>query len=185
MIVRKAIPEDSEAINPLFLLVMRFMVNRFIGEENDELSMNFFTPFIRQQGNQYSYDNCFVAEIDKEIVGVINVYDGALLKEMQRPVLDYIHKNLNPNLTIEDETQPGEFYIDVLSVSPKHQGKGIGSILLKHAIKEICQNNKKTLGLLVDHENPNAKRLYLTLGFEKVGEKILSGHQMDHLQFKI
>ena len=73
----------------------------------------------------------------------------------------------------------------MLSVCSSQQGKGIGSQLLKHVIEMFCIKEKRTIGLLVDKNNPNAKRLYLQSGFEIVNEKMLSGHEMEHLQFKI
>jgi len=185
MQIRKATPEDTEAIALLFMLVMDSMVYRFIGEKDVHKGISFFQKFIQQKNNQYSYQNCDVAIEDNEVVGVINIYDGALLQKLRQPVLDYIHEHNNPKFIIEDETQYGEFYIDVLAVKSLYQGKGIGSRLLEHAIQEFCVEQHKTLGLLVDEINPNAKKLYLKCGFKKVGEKPLSSHNMEHLQLKI
>ena len=185
MIIRKATANDSEAIAKLLMLVMKFMVYRFIGEENEEKATKFLIHFIREQANQYSYQNCYVAEENGLVVGVIDIYDGADLEVLRRPILDHIRQKFNPELTIEDETQAGEYYIDCISVDPFYQGKGIGAQLLKHVINEFCTIDKQTIGLLVDQKNPKAKRLYLGLGFEKVDEKILCGHEMEHLQFKM
>ena len=185
MIIRKATSADSMPISKLLMLAMNFLVYQFINEENDEKAIAFLENFVKQKGNQYSYENCYVAIEENQIAGVINCYDGAFLNELRKPILDRIHQQFSPEFSIEDETQAGEIYIDVLSVSPLQQGKGIGSKLLKYAIEEFCVNQNLTIGLLVDKNNPNAKRLYLQLGFKIENEIMLSGHTMEHLQFKI
>ncbi|MGJ8593755.1 MAG: GNAT family N-acetyltransferase [Aquaticitalea sp.] len=185
MLIRKAALQDTNAIALLFMMVMDSMVYRFIGEHDVQKGTDFFKRFIAEDDNQYSYKNCYVLLIEDEIVGVINVYDGSKLQELRQPILTYIHEHTNPTFSIEDETQPGEYYIDVIAVTNKYQGKGIGSNLLKYVIDKFCLNDKKTIGLLVDKKNPNAKKLYMRMGFVKVGEKTLTGHEMEHLQFKI
>ncbi len=185
MNIRKATSQDNIVIAKLFMLAMKSLVYRFIGEENDEKAIELLAYFIQLEHNQYSYQNCYVAIENNQVVGVINCYDGADLVVLRQPVLDFIHQYHNSNFTIEDETQAGEMYIDVLSVSMLHHGKGIGSQLLKQVLNEFCIIERKTLGLLVDKKNANAKKLYTRLGFKKVGEKTLSGHDMEHLQFKI
>jgi ribosomal protein S18 acetylase RimI-like enzyme len=64
------------------------------------------------------------------------------------------------------------------------QGQGLGSKMFAFLIDEYVYKRNKTLGLLVDKENPNAKKLYLKLGFTVVGEKILAKKSLEHLQFK-
>ena len=81
----------------------------------------------------------------------------------------------NRDFSPEDETQAGEFYIDCVGVNTVWQGKGVGSKLFDFLIDEYVHKRKKTLGLLVDNNNPKAKKLYLKLGFEITGEKILTG----------
>ena len=185
MLIRKATPEDSESIALLFMMVMDNMVYRFIGKKDVKEGNKFFIRFIQQNDNQYSYQNCYVAIDGDEVVGVINIYDGELLDELRQPILNYIHQHNNPEFSIEDETQSGEFYIDVIAVKPSCQGEGIGGQLLEHAIQKFCIEHFKVLGLLVEKNNPNAKKLYLKYGFEKVGEKTLSNHDMEHLQLKL
>ena len=90
----------------------------------------------------------------------------------------------NRNFSPENETQAGEFYIDCVGVHPGQQGKGVGSKLFDFLIDEYVHKRNKTLGLLVDKDNPSAKRLYLKLGFEVIGDKTLAGKTMEHLQLK-
>jgi ribosomal protein S18 acetylase RimI-like enzyme len=140
--------------------------------------------FVEKENNQYSYQNCWVAETDKEIVAAVNLYDGARLIELRQPVVEYIRNLHNNDFKPEDETGPGEYYIDTLGVSLYQRGKGIGSKMLQFLINEFVSKQGKTLGLLVDEENPDAKRLYLKLGFNSAGKKILFGKNMEHLQIK-
>jgi len=55
---------------------------------------------------------------------------------------------------------------------------------LQFLIDEYVYKSNETLGLLVDKDNPAAKKLYLKLGFEFVGNKTFAGKQMEHLQLK-
>lgn len=54
--------------------------------------------------------------------------------------------------------------------------------MFKFLIDEFVNKRNKILGLLVEEENPNAKRLYEKLGFIVVGEKTLMGKKLDHMQ---
>ncbi len=114
----------------------------------------------------------------------MNLYDGAQLTALRRPISEYIKTHHQIVFNPEDETQAGEFYIDSFGVSPNQQGKGIGSKMLQFLISEYVIKNRQTIGLLVEENNPNAKKLYLKLGFESVGHKMLVGQKMEHLQVK-
>lgn len=182
MIIRKATFEDSEAIAALTMLATSKVIYEFIGEKSYQKALDFLLRFVKSTGNQFSFQNCYVAAEGDELLGAIVAYDGADLDELRRPILDHIHKHYSPGLRVENETQAGEFYIDSLGVSPTHQGKGIGSQMLQFLIDEKVVKEGKTLGLLVDKTNPNAKKLYLKLGFKPVAEKKLMGIALEHLQ---
>ncbi|MEB8330186.1 GNAT family N-acetyltransferase [Flavobacteriaceae bacterium KMM 6897] len=184
MMIRKATANDAESIAPILMLVLEKMVYKFIGETDFIKAKEFLTHFLKRKNNQYSYQNCFVAESGNEIIGVVNLYNGADLNRLRQPVLEHIHHYYSTDLHIADETQAGEYYIDTISVRSSEQGKGIGSRMLHQLIEEFTVKEKQTLGLLVDVNNPKAKKLYLKMGFECVGTKVLLGHNLDHLQFK-
>lgn len=184
MIIRKAKPEESKIIASYIFLAMKDIVYQFIGERSKEKALQFLDSLVREKNNQYSYENCWVVESETKIVATAIVYDGARLKELREPVARQIKSMFNRGFDPEDETQEGEYYMDCIGVNPDNQGKGIGSELIKFLIDEYVHKKNKTLGLLVDKDNPDAKKLYLKLGFEIVGEKTLVLKNMEHLQFK-
>ncbi len=181
-VIRKATSGDSPAIASCLLVAMEDIVYKFIGNEDAKRAKDFMQFFVESSGNQYSYENCWLAETDNEVVGAVNVYDGALLNQLRQPVLDYLQNKFHRQLNLEDETQAGEYYIDTIGVHPHHHGKGIGTKLLQAVIEEFINMRGQTLGLLVEDINPNAKRLYSRLGFVSVGSKTLLGKKMEHLQ---
>jgi ribosomal protein S18 acetylase RimI-like enzyme len=182
--VRKATLNDSEIIATYLLLAMEEIVHKFTGEEDPEKAREFMLHFVQRKNNQYSYQNCWVAEDDMEVVAAVNVYNGAQLNELRKPVIEYLRSSFNSDFKWEDETQAGEYYIDSLGVHPDQHGKGIGTKLLQFVIDEYVNRGKQTLGLLVHEENPQAKRLYLKLGFGSAGKKVLFGKNVEHLQIK-
>ncbi|MBC9794870.1 GNAT family N-acetyltransferase [Sinomicrobium weinanense] len=182
MIIRKATREDSQIIAPYIMLAMGEIARQFIGENNPEKATLLLEDLIARKGNQYSYENCWVAENENKVIAAALVYDGAQLKALRKPVSEEIKARFNRELNLESETQAGEFYIDCIGVNPDQQGKGVGSKMLRFLIDKYVQKENKILGLLVDKDNPLAKKLYLRLGFEIVGEKTLAGKSMEHLQ---
>ena len=182
MIIRKAKRSDSASIAKHLMLAMEQLLYEFIAKKDYDAAYNLLLYFVSKENNQYSYRNCIVAEIDHEVVGVVNYYEGEKLIELREPILNYVRANFNKEFNPENETQAGEYYIDTLGVDPNRQGKGIGTQLLQYLIDNYTIQQQKTLGLLVDKENPAAKKLYLKLGFKSVGKKVLVGHEMEHLQ---
>jgi len=184
MIIRKATLQDSAFIATHLLLAMQEIVYKFVGEKDPAIANELMLHFAKMEGNQYSYQNCWVAEDEKEVLASVNLYDGARLHELRAPVLEHIRRQFNRELKPEDETEAGEYYIDSFGVNPDKQGKGVGSKMLQFLIEEFVNKRNETLGLLVDEENANARRLYLRLGFKSAGKKTLFGKNMDHLQLK-
>jgi len=136
----------------------------------------------RMEDSQYSYHRALLAMADDTPAGAIVGYDGALLKRLRALTLSVIYK-YNPQLTMEDEeTGEGEFYLDSIGILPEFRGCGIGSRLLTAMREQAFSLGHKRVGLLVDSENPKAERLYVSLGFERVGTKMFFGHKMWHLQ---
>ena len=182
--IRQASVNDAEAIASCLLLAMDTIMYQFIGEENERKAEAFLAYFANKENNQYSYQNCWVAEKENIIIAAANIYDGATLEELRLPVLQYLKKEFGNDINPEDETEAGEFYIDSIGVQTDERGKGVGSQMLQFLVDEYAVRRGKNLGLLVEEANASAKRLYIRLGFKRVGEKIFMGKKMEHLQLK-
>lgn len=184
MLIREAEIEDSKEIAAYMMLAMQDIVYHFIGENSADKAFMFLESLIIKKATQYSYENCWVVDSEDGVIAVANIYDGARLQELRKSTAETIKLMFNTDFNCENETEDGEFYIDCVGVNSKCQGKGIGTKLLNFLIDEYAYKMDKTLGLLVDKTNPNAKSLYLKLGFKIIGNKTLTGIKMEHLQFK-
>src|SRR5690606_3547723 len=183
MQIRKATPEDSKAIAYLLMLAMEDIAYAFIGEKSYDKATQFLSAMAFEKATQYSYENCWVAENEDGIIGLACLYNGGKLHELRKPVANYIKEHFERDFNPEDETQQGEIYIDCVGVNPSQQGKGLGSKLFEFLIDHYVVQQKQTLGLLVDYDNPKAEKLYLKLGFKVVGEKTLVGKRLKHMQY--
>jgi len=180
--IRQATPADATTISHLIVLAMGPLAAKFANSDDAAKPLELFERFAKLTGNQYSYANILVWDEHGEAVGMIMAYDGAKLDELRRPFLNYTRTNLGFTGTPEDETQPGEYYIDCLAVLPGHQGKGIAKKLITALFDRAKELGHSTIGLLVDKGNHKAKKLYTDLGFVEQGEKQLLGGTHYHLQ---
>ncbi len=182
-IIRKAKVEDSPRVAHLLSLAMQDIIFGFMGRKSVEDASKFMIELISGSDNQYSHKNCWVVEANYQVIAAACVYDGAKLQELRSPVVLKIKEMFNRDFVPEDETQPGEYYIDSVGVDPKFQGQGIGTRVFEFIIDHYVISNNHTLGLLVEKENTLAKILYQKLGFKVVGKKTLIGKTMEHMQF--
>ena len=135
----------------------------------------------RLENSQYSYRNAIIAEVNGIPAGAAVAYDGAHLYALRDVTLKHIFNRTGKSHNIEDETDASEVYLDSIAVLPEYRGLGIGKRLLQTLKAKTLNEYGKNLGLLVDFENPNAERLYKSVGFERMNVKDFLGHKMWHL----
>ena len=73
--------------------------------------------------------------------------------------------------------------INAVVVKEKHRSKGIGSMLLQHALDYLASLHMEKAVLLVERENARTKKWYAKHGFEKHGAhgKKLGGKSVEEL----
>ena len=140
------------------------------------------TLLVEREDSQYSYKNTCVALDGDKVVGISVSYDGSRLHELRRPFLELAlgligrdHSGMN------DETQPGELYLDSLAVLPEYRRQGIARRLIRVTKERADQMGLSGLGLLVDKGNPVGEALYTSIGFRYVNDNHWGGHDMKHL----
>lgn len=178
--IRPAKPEDAEAVAPLMILALGHIAGIFARSENHDDAIPFVENFFRHDKNQYSYENTLVYVNEFGIVGSVTGYDGKLLHELRQPILDELHKS-DPDFYPSDETEAGEYYLDCVNVDTSQQGKGIGKELIAAFCDHALKLGFHRVGLIVDTENPSAKKLYEKLDFQEGGKKDFMGHQYFHM----
>lgn len=130
----------------------------------------------------YSYVNTIIVEKTNETgetapVGMATAYDGRFYHELRVRTMDIIKELFGTEFPgMEDEAEPGEYYIDTLAVVPSCRKKGIGQALIRK-----CIENGRLLGiphvtLAVDPVNIKAQRLYASLGFVRAKNLFIFGH---------
>ncbi|MCM1290548.1 MAG: GNAT family N-acetyltransferase [Prevotella sp.] len=150
-----------------------------------------FTELASREDSQYSYLNSLKGiDEDGNVVGIVVGYDGMRLHELRKAFFEVACRKLGFMVTekelreVPDETGPEEYYLDSLAVFPENRGRGIAKMLIKAMAKRGVESHKP-LGLLCDKSNRNARRLYDSMGFRKVGERYFAGELMDHMVLEV
>lgn len=180
IIVRGATPEDAATIARTVALAIgdEGALQAYCGE--DYLAV--LTEIAGREATQYSWQQALIAEVDGVVAGAVVGYDGARLQELRNGTLSVICERIGRIPKITDETETGEYYLDSVGVLPEFRGRGVGRALVAAFCDKVFAEEHGRVGLMVDYENPNAERLYTSLGFERVGTKLFFGHRMWHLQ---
>jgi len=114
---------------------------------------------------------------------VCTAYDGGQLHQLRKAFVEAAATELQRDFSnMDDETEPGELYVDSLAVKPAFRRMGIASALLKATQKRAKEMGIGKVGLLVDTGNPVGEALYASVGFKFVGNNTWGGHAMKHLQ---
>lgn len=179
--------EDAEIIAEGVMAAIGEEICIDLGGGRDSLQevKRFFKELAEKETSQYSYLNT-LKSVDEcgNIAGVIVAYDGAKLYDLRKAFIDKYNEIFHGSMTekdLEDETSPDEIYIDTLMVRDEYRRQGIGSLLIE-SVAEKHAGCGKQLGLLVDYDNPNARKLYVKSNFEGKGNRKFCGVEMEHMQ---
>ena len=183
--VLPACPEHAPQIADLIIVAMTpDCCLHFVGPDHtlDDFRL-IMQQLVAMDHSQYSYRNTLLCLHGSLVTGICVCYDGALLHTLRRPFIDAMRSRCGRDLSrMDDETAPGELYIDSLAVLPAYRRQGMATALLNAAAQRARDLSIPRVGLLVDQANPAGQRLYARNGFRNVGETLWGGHPMYHLQ---
>ena len=134
------------------------------------------------EATQYCWRYALVAEVDGVVAGAIVGYDGAELERLREGTFAVLRESIGRVPNIGNETEAGEYYLDSVGVLPEFRGMCIGRLLVEAFCKKAFKEGHECVGLIVDYDNPKAERLYSSVGFQRVGNRLFFGHRMWHLQ---
>ena len=180
IVIRPAVSADAATIAEVIAMAIgdEAGLRNYCGEEY----MAVLTEVARREATQYSWQNALVAELNGVVAGAVVGYDGAQLYTLREGTFATINEFVERTQTIVDETSAGEYYLDSVGVLPQYRGMGVGRALVSAFCDKAFAEGHQRVGLIVDFENPDAERLYTSLGFSRIGTRPFFTHQMWHLQ---
>ncbi|MCC6081879.1 GNAT family N-acetyltransferase [Bacillus thuringiensis] len=180
--IRKAKKTDAMAIAPLLYNALHEIAEKITGSTVKAEVLLGLETWFSKENNRLSYENCFVYEQDESAVGIIVAYHGSEATQLDAPIVHHLRElHKDESITLEKEAELDEYYIDTLSVSSAHGGKGIGSKLIEAAEIYATEKGYEKIALLVNLENTRAYSLYEKLGYKKDEIVMLVGEPYAHL----
>jgi ribosomal protein S18 acetylase RimI-like enzyme len=142
--------------SPLAEVEMDSIEIRPVADADIEPLSRFMTHKINAQSMRNRYQEVrrgnremLVALIDGEPVGTVSISGGAA------------------------ESYPDALYLFALDVLPGHRRRGIATALINAVESMALERGLRAVALKVGVENPNAARLYRSLGYDEGGDVVL------------
>jgi ribosomal protein S18 acetylase RimI-like enzyme len=138
------------------------------------------TRLVQGDYNRFSYQYVRVAQIDEQVVGVAVMVpaekvhaatDFQTLSYRQQLRLGLVKRLIVP-FVLQQNYPQGSFYIGNLAVDSRYRNQGIGQQLLLNCIDEAAASSG-SIYISVDVDNVRAQKLYQSMGFQLVQEKVI------------
>lgn len=166
IIIRDAHPEDAPFLAKCIMAGMHFYdFETDIPQQKD--IYNRLVDSERKEDWLYTYKNTRVAEMKGKLVGALLSYPGDIYRELRHKTFTELWPDLTQmEAESEQETDPGEYYLDSLAVLPDYRGQGIGRTLLRDGIQKGISMGFTHIALIADAEMPHLISLYTSIGFK-------------------
>jgi len=175
--IRQANSSDVDTAVTLLLLSAHRVLTQIFGNGDKPTAEAYLTYAWQHKRGQYGSDAHWVA-VDKDTpVGLITVWHNTMPKDFGKETLH----SLNTFFGIDEAAQvfsrsasitenlPPPVYQEVifghLAVLPEHQGRGIGTQLVKHVEEHASFLEKRQCSLDVEKTNTQAINFYESLGY--------------------
>ena len=179
--IKQAQKHNITNISTLILDAIHNIANTLTGEDEKPKILETLDKYISMDINRLSYNNIWIYEIEKRIVGLIIAYNSNDVKKLDAPILKHLSSKNIFRDSFDKECFEDEFYIDTVSVSEEFQRKGIAKEFFAFIEKEAKNVGFEKVSLLVDFRNPKALALYKKIGFKKNTILEVSNHQYHHM----
>ncbi|MCX2454723.1 GNAT family N-acetyltransferase [Lacticaseibacillus nasuensis] len=180
--IRPSTPDDAAAVVPLIDIVFEEMeIPALMALPKRELYPLFEQAFLLPT-YRYGYPQTLVHEGAGGIDGILVGYPHsaeAHIDDAFAPLLPKL--GLTHELFPDNETYPGEWYVDTLAVAPSARGHGVATQLLTQIEPHAAKTGARCLSLNVDETNPRAERLYRRVGYGDSGTLMIGSHRYKHL----
>ncbi|MMZ59178.1 putative acetyltransferase [compost metagenome] len=178
---RQAAKSDASSVITLLFSAIGNIANTLAGTDDDEQAHQVLERFFQQEGNRVSYENVMVKEENGKVIAFMLTYHGSDAASLDQPFIDRLAANGAKAPAIQREAKNDEFYLDSIAVHPDYQGHGIGTEMLRLFERQALKRGYDKIMLLVDQDNPAARKLYLRQGYQEDGSILVSGHMFDRM----
>jgi GNAT superfamily N-acetyltransferase len=163
IVFRAAAPADAYALAELSIMAGDGMYEFLLEEMAPrEMLAGLIARSMKQDAGGFSWRHCFVAD-DKGVVGMINAFPAAWLREEERDILPQDRVQI---LDPIDQAQDWDsFLVNSIAVRPQRRRQGIGKGLMKMAIEQARAGAFTRLTANVWADNVAARGLFETEGF--------------------
>lgn len=183
--IRQATQKDIPFIFPLISIIWHDMSHPLLDLVDNRTFQHIMTNLMAHETSKFSYKNALVYD-DNGIQGVLYHYDSAHEQAFNQYLIDYMTKYYphidTQTLHVANETLPNEWYIDSLVVDSRFQGRGVGSILIKHVLQTKSAHH---ITLNCEYDNIHAYSLYVKLGFKHQTDITFLGHTYKHMIYAL
>jgi ribosomal protein S18 acetylase RimI-like enzyme len=162
--VRSATPENATDLAKLIDIAGEGIPNWLWANSSDEKNspLSIGADRARRTSGGFSFTNAVVAGQNSDVTGMLLGY----------PILEAPDDDPNdlpapiaPFVQLEKHSV-GTWYVNALAVFAEHRGKGIGTVLMKHAERAAKSASMTKMSIQVYGQNHGAVRLYKRLGYQ-------------------
>lgn len=173
--IRPAVQEDAGAIAELFLIssdgIAGYIWSAMAqpGQALEEVGAARYA----RSGVPFSYENCFIAERDGEILGMLHGF------EMPPREADEVEEDpvLRPYSELED---PGSLYISGLAVHAPYRSQGVGAALMDASESSETARRLGRMSLICFDGNERAMAFYRRRNYRELDRRPIVPHPSLH-----
>ncbi len=122
-------------------------------------------------GEDFSFENCAVAETRGRVMGLLHAFPMHVDPEFDPSTMDPV---LRPYAELEADAS---YYIAGVALRAECRGRGIGTKMMKLAELRAMTRGFRRLSLIAFEENAKAVRFYERLGYRTVDRRLVKPHR--------
>ncbi len=182
--IRKVKESEIPELYPFVHEIFLGMELPVLDEIDEELLEKIIIDAMHRPRYRYGYEHAWVCERNNQIAGVFFGYSSKWETLIDGPLQAAMLKHRVPMDAIaqENESLPGEWYLDTLITNPKFRRQGVAREMLNAASQIAKEEGHDIIALNCDIDNIPAYTLYKKMGYERKTQIVLSGHIYWHMR---